>query len=309
MTSVRVFKYDLTNGMAAQLAPVFLGIRVEAIWHTSVVAYGKEFYFDGGVGVEIVQTPGTSRFGRPLKVDDIGTTNKPESEFQSWLQSTGRSQFGPNDYNLLEKNCNNFTSAAVRFLFDNSKDLADDVKTMIPRLLSTPMGQMLRPMLSNFTATHAGQSEQQQFQGLQQQFNHNNNNSNNNTAPPATSSSSSSLKEIDEQGWDKLLQEIESKPAIQSLNSLVWMEGVLQHNDSTTTTIFPAQSGSGNRELDEKLLSCLAFVKRNTNDISSGWRFAGNQDTLETAKLLSSSLLGELESRWSQETTSSSSQQ
>ena len=48
---VRLYVYDLTRGMAKQLAPMLIGRPLEGIWHTSVVVYGVEYYFSG-FGVE-----------------------------------------------------------------------------------------------------------------------------------------------------------------------------------------------------------------------------------------------------------------
>ena len=34
--------YDLTKGMARTLAPAFLGIELEGVWHSGVVIFGSE---------------------------------------------------------------------------------------------------------------------------------------------------------------------------------------------------------------------------------------------------------------------------
>jgi hypothetical protein len=33
--------YDLSRGMAAQVSPALLGKRIDGIWHTGVLVYGK----------------------------------------------------------------------------------------------------------------------------------------------------------------------------------------------------------------------------------------------------------------------------
>ena len=38
-------------GMAAQLSTALLGKRVEGVWHTGLLVYGKEFFFGGGIQV------------------------------------------------------------------------------------------------------------------------------------------------------------------------------------------------------------------------------------------------------------------
>ncbi|KEG08367.1 endo-beta-N-acetylglucosaminidase [Trypanosoma grayi] len=121
---------------------------MEGIWHTAVVVYGKEFYFDGGTGI-VHEAPGRTRFGSPRRVESLGTTTKGEAEFVAWTQQQRRSGFGPYDYNLLTRNCNHFTQEAAQFLL--GRDIPDDIRNMIPMVLDTPLGRMLRPMLESMT--------------------------------------------------------------------------------------------------------------------------------------------------------------
>jgi len=46
---VYLYVYDLTNGMAAMMAPSLIGRPLEGIWHTSIVVYNTEFYFGYGI--------------------------------------------------------------------------------------------------------------------------------------------------------------------------------------------------------------------------------------------------------------------
>lgn len=132
------------------MGPLLLGRPIEAIWHTSVVVYGKEWYFDGGVGIVAESHPGMTRFGTPYRQEVLGQTTKSETDFSSWVQQQLRTNFGPNDYNLLNNNCNHFTDAAVLYLL--GRHTPEDLREMIPSLLSTPLGQMLRPMLEQVTS-------------------------------------------------------------------------------------------------------------------------------------------------------------
>lgn len=148
MSEVVLYMYDLTNGMAAQFSQQMLGMHIEAIWHTSVVVFGREFYFDGGVGITAA-APGSTRFGRPLKTRPMGTTEVAATEFAQWVRDMG-SKYGPADYKLLERNCNHFTDDALQFLVGHAID--PDVATMIDRVMGTPLGQMMRPNLEMMTA-------------------------------------------------------------------------------------------------------------------------------------------------------------
>lgn len=146
---VQLYCYDMSGGVAAGVSVGLIGRRVEGIWHTAIVAYGGEFYFDGGVGI-VRETPGRTRFGQPQRTEVLGTTQRSEAEFIAWMQQKQRSGFGPNDYNLLSRNCNHFTHEAAEFL--TGRSIPEDIREMIPTLLDTPLGRMLRPMLENIAA-------------------------------------------------------------------------------------------------------------------------------------------------------------
>lgn len=153
---VQLWRYDISRGLARSMSMMLLGEQLEGIWHTSVVVYGKEFFFDGGVGIEIVVTPGTSMFGRPHSSEPIGRTSKSLEEFLLWVSHQKGCGFGPNDYQILRNNCNHFTQAAVQFLVGAS--IPADVREMIPRILSTPLGAFLAPLLNRTGHGGAGDS-------------------------------------------------------------------------------------------------------------------------------------------------------
>lgn len=149
-----LYRYDLTQGMARSLGPMLIGRPLEGIWHTSIVVFGKEYYFDGGVGIVGDPNPGRTRFGAPYRTEVLGQTTKREEEFFAWTQQQRRSGFGPNDYRIFDNNCNSFSDAACMYLL--GRHISQDVLDMIPTLLSTRMGQMLRPMLEQATSGGAG---------------------------------------------------------------------------------------------------------------------------------------------------------
>ena len=47
--SVTLLLYDISNGMARQFSPMMVGKLVEAIYHSSIVVYGTEYFFGGGI--------------------------------------------------------------------------------------------------------------------------------------------------------------------------------------------------------------------------------------------------------------------
>jgi len=48
-TSVTLLLYDISNGMARQFSPMMVGKVIEAIYHSSIVVFGTEYYFGGGI--------------------------------------------------------------------------------------------------------------------------------------------------------------------------------------------------------------------------------------------------------------------
>ena len=92
---VQLYVYDLSNGLARQLSPMLLHkqvcstaysstllslrgqvrnflqvyLQIDGIWHTAIVVGGLEYYYGGGVNQS---KPGSTPFGRPLEVIDLG---------------------------------------------------------------------------------------------------------------------------------------------------------------------------------------------------------------------------------------------
>ena len=68
---VQLHVYDLTNGMAKGMSKAFLGIEIEGVWHTGIVAYGKQYFYGGGICDD---TPGKTPYGNPVRTVDLGIT-------------------------------------------------------------------------------------------------------------------------------------------------------------------------------------------------------------------------------------------
>lgn len=56
-TPVKLYVYDLSNGLARQLSLQLTGKQINGIWHTSVVVFGKEIFYGQGV---CITPPGRS---------------------------------------------------------------------------------------------------------------------------------------------------------------------------------------------------------------------------------------------------------
>lgn len=144
MSTVKVYVYDLSHGLARVYAPMVLGISLDAIYHTSVVVYGKEYYIDQGVKVAL--TPGTTKYGTPVEVIDMGETEVPEELFDDYLEEhRNAGKYHPATYDLFDNNCNHFTDDSLQFLV--GQPLVERILTLPQQVLATPAGQSLRGML------------------------------------------------------------------------------------------------------------------------------------------------------------------
>lgn len=139
--------YDLSQGLARQLSTTFLGKAIEAIWHTGIVVYGNEYYFGGG----IQRAPaGSTQYGTPMRIVELGTTHVPQDLFESYLEEI-RPRYTAETYSLLTHNCNNFSNEVAQFLVGVS--IPDYILQLPSEVMSSPMGAMILPMIQQLEAT------------------------------------------------------------------------------------------------------------------------------------------------------------
>lgn len=156
--NVTLAVYDLSAGMAAQLSEVFIGRRVEGVWHTGIRVFGREFYFGEGIYNDAA---GATPFGVPTRVDVLGTTPKSRVDFDNFLQSSEMTaRFGPTAYHLLDNNCNHFTDACAKFLVNTGID--SSIVNLPDVIKGTPLAAMFTPAID--AMQRARQSRGQPFQ-------------------------------------------------------------------------------------------------------------------------------------------------
>jgi hypothetical protein len=141
---VQLAVYDLSRGMARALSQQLLGMRIDGIWHTGVVVFGKEYYFGGGIQVSNTGFFTQSNGLPPTEMIDMGRTSKSQSELETYLRSVS-SQFTQYTYDLLTHNCNNFSDTLCRFLL--GRGIPSHIIDLPRIVLSSPGGAMLRPMI------------------------------------------------------------------------------------------------------------------------------------------------------------------
>lgn len=139
--------YDLSQGLARQLSTSFLGKAIEGIWHTGIVVYGNEYFFGGG----IQHLPaGSTPYGTPLKVVELGVTHVPKDVFEMYLQEISP-RYLPETYSLLTHNCNNFSNEVAQFLVGAT--IPDYILQLPNEVMSSPMGSLFLPMIQNLETT------------------------------------------------------------------------------------------------------------------------------------------------------------
>ncbi|KAI9465406.1 DUF862-domain-containing protein [Lactarius psammicola] len=144
---VKLYVYDLSNGLARAMSPRFLGRQIDGIWHTSVVVFNREIFY--GMGIQIT-APGQSHHGQPLQILDLGETALDEQVFEEYLAEM-REHYTADKVcpppGCVDFNCNSFTSDCIGFLTGGS--IPSWIKDLPSDFLSTPFGAALRPTIDS----------------------------------------------------------------------------------------------------------------------------------------------------------------
>lgn len=156
MAQVQLAVYDLSNGMARGLSAQFLGPNhaIEIIPHTAIVVFGQEYFFGGGIQAVPPQQFRDARNMHPIQTLTLGTTTVSKADFDNWCgQQMQSGQYAMQAYDLLHRNCNNFSHDAALQGLRLSTGVPDWILEVPQRFLSSPMGQMIRPMLEQMQIT------------------------------------------------------------------------------------------------------------------------------------------------------------
>ncbi|KAJ5690438.1 hypothetical protein N7462_004830 [Penicillium macrosclerotiorum] len=138
---VELYVYDLSKGLARVYSQPLTGTQIDAIYHTSLVLGGVEYYF--GQGIQTA-SPGSTHHGQPMEKVHMGKTELPNDVIEEYLGSLG-SIYTPESYDLFLHNCNNFTQDFAMFLV--GKSIPDNIRNLPRTFLDTPFGQMMKPQI------------------------------------------------------------------------------------------------------------------------------------------------------------------
>lgn len=142
--------------MARGLSAQFLGPQhaIDIIPHTAIVAYGKEYFFGQGIQSMRPHEFRASRGIRPIELRLLGRTNRTEQEFEDWCGAQATNgNFGAQSYDLLTRNCNNFSDEAARNGLRLPQGVPQWILEVPQKFLRSPMGMIVRPMLEQMQIT------------------------------------------------------------------------------------------------------------------------------------------------------------
>lgn len=139
---VFLYVYDITMGMAKNLSLALVGQQIDAVYHTSIVVFGREYYFGGGICND---APKTTPFGKPVQEISIGHTELHQEFFEDYLKDAGH-KYTAEKYDIINHNCNMFTNEMAEFLTGSGID--PKYYNQGKELLESPAGQMFKPFLT-----------------------------------------------------------------------------------------------------------------------------------------------------------------
>lgn len=116
--------YDISNGMASKASPYVLTpeTQVEGVYHSGVVAFGKEYFFSRDT---VFDEAGGTAFGKPKKVLRLGHTLWRQSELHKHIVDVLKPRFHRDTYDVIDCNCNHFSDAVSLYLV--GKHLPEEV--------------------------------------------------------------------------------------------------------------------------------------------------------------------------------------
>ncbi|CAF0958555.1 unnamed protein product [Rotaria sordida] len=159
-TTVKLYIYDISFGLASAYGSTLLGKQIDGVWHTGVGVYGKEYLY-GSSGISYTTPEEIHRQGLAPKPKtlDLGQTKKTVSEIQSWIVEKSCSSFRGHQYDLLDWNCNNFSDEFTKYLLNSTNSLIPEEILELPRFVkTTPLGRMLLSFLNKDPISAAQQT-------------------------------------------------------------------------------------------------------------------------------------------------------
>jgi len=163
---IELAMYDISNGHIKWVPSALTsGHKFEGLWHTSILAFGKEFWYGGNIFQSVpFQTP----FGEPTRTIKLGSTIRTRKELLRYMAEELRWEYTCNNYDVFSHNCNHFSNDVTKFLLDNV-EIPEEVR-MQPKWAQSGFAvRALRPMLNRLLGqfgSDAGTTCQQHIDDL-----------------------------------------------------------------------------------------------------------------------------------------------
>ncbi|CAK9089268.1 unnamed protein product [Durusdinium trenchii] len=151
-SSVKLNWYDVSRGYAKWLPGALLGQDLEGIWHTGIVAFGREYWFGGKV---LASEPGKAPFAGPIRCTELGTTLNTKEELEDWLRFDVVSRYTRESYDVLSHNCNHFSDEVAGFLIEGCH-IPDEARRQPEALMGTSTINVVRPILNGWLGGFEG---------------------------------------------------------------------------------------------------------------------------------------------------------
>jgi len=158
--NVELYYYDLLGSVSKMALAAVTGTREEGIWHTSIVTYGKEFYYLNWITED---DPGETEFGTPVKKLLLGKTLWSEQQFRKYAVAELDPMFSRDTYDFLDNNCNHVSDRMSMFLL--GRHIPSDVLLLSDRLRKPLTIRAARPVVQRILCPDSDGSPKKPVQG------------------------------------------------------------------------------------------------------------------------------------------------
>jgi len=130
-----------------------LGQRIEGVWHTGIVAFGREYWYGGKV---LSSQPGQAPFPPgPVRQTTLGSTLRTREELEDFLRFEMAPRYTRESYDVLRHNCNHFADEVATFLMQG-KHIPDEALLQPDTVMSAPLLGAIRPYLNTWLGGFEG---------------------------------------------------------------------------------------------------------------------------------------------------------
>jgi len=162
---VELLLYDITSGKSEVFSSLLTGKNFEAIYHSSILVHGKEFWYGGNIFMS--KPPMSQHFGPTLEKSGkmkmqpstylpelmcvhLGYTLMTLDEIIEYQQAEGgmAAKFTRTDYDVLTRNCNHYSNELAQVLCGNG--IPDAITSQPQLIMDAPRLRLLVPFLNKW---------------------------------------------------------------------------------------------------------------------------------------------------------------